>query len=207
MAPLQTINNSRRISSSSSRLEIPTAMADHTSSSTLAPLYTSSATSSSKTELNTNLELEFELESSESPVSPRALYAQSFDRPGSSQSLPNTRRFRKNMKEMTGFGTTEEEFEALPIAVRRKVRVVKPLLFCLCSLRQACKIPICDQCPLAQEGHQVVAYGHISSNRKHSDFSNIEGSEHRRRHYIQHPSGNNSQQPSSRLKLRTVVHV
>ena len=26
------------------------------------------------------------------------------------------------MKEMTGFGTTEEEFEALPIAVRRKVR-------------------------------------------------------------------------------------
>ena len=25
------------------------------------------------------------------------------------------------MKEMTGFGTTEEEFEALPIAVRRKV--------------------------------------------------------------------------------------
>ena len=26
------------------------------------------------------------------------------------------------MKEMTGFGVTEEEFESLPIAVRRKVR-------------------------------------------------------------------------------------
>ncbi len=26
------------------------------------------------------------------------------------------------MKEITGFATTEEEFEALPIAVRRKVR-------------------------------------------------------------------------------------
>ncbi|KAG4435541.1 hypothetical protein IFR05_008980 [Cadophora sp. M221] len=99
-------------------------MADYTSSSssTLAPTYTSPAASSSKADLKTNLELEFEfeLDTTESPLSPRALYAQSFDRPGSSQSLPNTRRFRKNMKEMTGFGTTEEEFEALPIAVRRK---------------------------------------------------------------------------------------
>ena len=55
------------------------------------------------------------------PLSPRILYAQSFHRPNSSRSLP-TKRFHKNMKEMTGFGTTEEEFEALPIAVRRKVR-------------------------------------------------------------------------------------
>ena len=27
------------------------------------------------------------------------------------------------MKDITGFGTTDEEFEALPIAVRRKVRL------------------------------------------------------------------------------------
>lgn len=136
MAPLQpgSSMSSRRISTSSttgiSRLEIPT-MADHrsSSSSTLVPTYTSQAPSSTKIDFNTNLDLEFELDTTESPLSPRALYAQSFDRPGSSQSLPNTRRFRKNMKEMTGFGTTEEEFEALPIAVRRKVRVVKPLSF------------------------------------------------------------------------------
>ncbi|KAG4425523.1 hypothetical protein IFR04_001442 [Cadophora malorum] len=97
-------------------------MADHasSSSSTLAPTYTSPATSSFNSDLNLNSELEFDLDIAESPLSPRTLYAQSFDRPGSSQSLPSTRRFRKNMKEMTGFGTTEEEFEALPIAVRRK---------------------------------------------------------------------------------------
>ena len=126
MAPLQPIS-SRRLSSTS-RLEIAT-MADHasSSSSTLAPTYTSPATSSFNSDLNLNSELEFDLDIAESPLSPRTLYAQSFDRPGSSQSLPSTRRFRKNMKEMTGFGTTEEEFEALPIAVRRKVRVFKPL--------------------------------------------------------------------------------
>lgn len=42
-----------------------------------------------------------------------------------SQSLPPVqavRRYRKNLHEMTGFMTTEDEFEALPIAVRRKVR-------------------------------------------------------------------------------------
>lgn len=133
MAPLQP--SSSRSISSTSRLEIPT-MADHTSSSssTLAPIYTS-VTSTSKSDLNTNPELDFDLDLTESPISPRALYAQSFERPGSSQSLPSTRRFRKNMKEMTGFGTTEEEFEALPIAVRKKVRVFQPLsssVLCLC---------------------------------------------------------------------------
>jgi hypothetical protein len=68
--------------------------------------------------------------SSDTPLSPRTLYAQSFDhnrtftfdRPHSSQSLPSAGRFRKNMKDITGFGTTDAEFEALPIAVRRKVR-------------------------------------------------------------------------------------
>lgn len=59
-----------------------------------------------------------------SPSSPRALYAASFDRPVSSRSMPNTR-YRKNMKEMTGFTTTEEEFDALPLAVRRKVRTAR----------------------------------------------------------------------------------
>jgi hypothetical protein len=56
-------------------------------------------------------------------TSPRALYADSFDRPTSSRSLPSVHRYRKNVKEMTGFTTTEEEFEALPLAVRRKVRL------------------------------------------------------------------------------------
>ncbi len=63
-----------------------------------------------------------ELPAPGSPLSPRTLYAQCFDRPLSSRSLPSGR-FRKNMKDITGFGTTEEEFEALPIAVRRKVRL------------------------------------------------------------------------------------
>jgi len=43
-------------------------------------------------------------------------------RPDLTQSLPGT--FRKNMKDITtSFGTTEEEFDALPLAVRRKVRI------------------------------------------------------------------------------------
>ena len=66
----------------------------------------------------------------DNPLSPRSLYAQAFDhtraftfdRPYSAQTLPSARRFRKNMKNIIGFGTTDEEFEALPIAVRRKVR-------------------------------------------------------------------------------------
>jgi hypothetical protein len=35
------------------------------------------------------------------------------------------------MKEITGFTTTEEEFDALPIAVRRKVRAPSIALFLL----------------------------------------------------------------------------
>jgi hypothetical protein len=81
--------------------------------SSMIPFYSSTTLSSSTSDLNNINNAE--------PLSPRILYAQSFDRPQSSRSLPSNR-FRKNMKEMTGFGTTEEEFEALPIAVRRKVR-------------------------------------------------------------------------------------
>jgi hypothetical protein len=78
---------------------------------TLTPTPFYSSLSSSTSDLNTP----------PSPLSARALYAESFDRPISSRSLP-TNRYRKNMKEITGFTTTEEEFDALPIAVRRKVR-------------------------------------------------------------------------------------
>lgn len=96
-----------------SRLQVPS----------LLPFYSSPTLSSSTSELHS---------SSDTPLSPRALYAQSFDhnrtftfdRPHSSQSLPSAGRFRKNMKDITGFGTTDEEFEALPIAVRRKVRAL-----------------------------------------------------------------------------------
>jgi hypothetical protein len=75
----------------------------------------------SSTSLSSTSNLNFDPNST-TPLSPRTLYAQTFDRPLSSRSLPSGRFARKNMKEMTGFGTTEEEFEALPIAVRRKVR-------------------------------------------------------------------------------------
>jgi hypothetical protein len=73
------------------------------------PFYSSTTLSSSTSDLN-----------SAAALSPRTLYAQSFDRPTSSSSLPPGR-FRKNMKDITGFTTTEDEFDALPIAVRRKV--------------------------------------------------------------------------------------
>lgn len=58
-----------------------------------------------------------------STYSPRALYASTFDRPHSSGSAPagSSLPQRIGMKNMTGFITTEDEFEALPIAVRRKV--------------------------------------------------------------------------------------
>ncbi|KAL2070577.1 hypothetical protein VTL71DRAFT_13603 [Oculimacula yallundae] len=128
MAPLQPTGSSRTFSS---RLEVPT-MSEHatsllsssSSSSTLVPRYKSSAASISSSDLSTDLEVEVDTElepdTTEPPQTPRTLYAQSFDRPGSSQSLPSTRRFRKNMKEMTGFVTTEEEFDELPIVLRRK---------------------------------------------------------------------------------------
>jgi hypothetical protein len=52
---------------------------------------------------------------------PTALEPQPFERPLTSGSLPATPQFRKNMKDFTGFDTTEDEFESLPLAVRRKV--------------------------------------------------------------------------------------
>ena len=99
---------------------------DCASSTTLLPLPLPSASASASTK-----ELCISTSSSSaasnlnsSALSPRTLYADSFDRPLSSRSLPAGGRFRKNVKEMTGFATTEEEFEALPIAVRRKVRAL-----------------------------------------------------------------------------------
>ncbi|TVY24584.1 hypothetical protein LHYA1_G006288 [Lachnellula hyalina] len=75
----------------------------------LDPIYTSSVSlSSSSSDPNSTA------------LTPRTLYAQTFDRPSSSRSLPSTQ-YRKNMKEFTGFETTEAEFDALPLAVRRKV--------------------------------------------------------------------------------------
>ncbi|CZT45475.1 uncharacterized protein RSE6_05789 [Rhynchosporium secalis] len=126
-------------------------MLEHTFSSTLDAHHSASAASFSSSGLSTDLKVEADIECdtnhTETPLSPRILYAQSIGCPGSSRSLPHTQRFRKNMKEMTGFGTTEEEFDALPLVLRRKVRVVKPLSFCLnlLSLLQVCKKPICDQ--------------------------------------------------------------
>ena len=46
----------------------------------------------------------------------------SFDRPDSSRSLPMAGRYQKKFKQMAGMGMTGEEFDALPVAVRRKVR-------------------------------------------------------------------------------------
>ncbi|KAI9053908.1 hypothetical protein LZ554_002853 [Drepanopeziza brunnea f. sp. 'monogermtubi'] len=82
----------------------------------LPPLYTSTVASNRPSDFDYDLDSDY----TTSPQSIRALYAQSFyDRSASSYSRP-TRRMRKNMTEMTGFGTTDEEFEALPTAVRKK---------------------------------------------------------------------------------------
>lgn len=122
MAPLR---GSRSISS----LQVPP-MAEHAPRS-MAPFYSSNTLSScSTTHLSTILSSSStsDLEDFENSavLSPRTLYAQSFDRPASARSLPSGR-FRKNMKEITGFGTTEEDFEALPIAIQRKY-VHQPLV-------------------------------------------------------------------------------
>ncbi len=54
--------------------------------------------------------------------SPRTLYAQYFDRPETANTMPPGTYRKKNMAEFAGLGlTTEEEFDALPLAVRRKV--------------------------------------------------------------------------------------
>jgi hypothetical protein len=103
---------------SRNRLEVPSMSAGNRASMSLSiPMNFYSSTSLSSSTSNLNFD-----PNSTTPLSPRTLYAQTFDRPSSSRSLPSGRFARKNMKEMTGFGTTEEEFEALPIAVRRKVR-------------------------------------------------------------------------------------
>lgn len=84
-----------------------------------SPFYSSTTFSSS----TSDLDLHFNNSCHSPSVFPRSLYGQSFDdRPTSSRSVPSAGRFRKNMKDITGYGPTEEEFDALPIAVRRKVR-------------------------------------------------------------------------------------
>ena len=45
------------------------------------------------------------------------------------------------MKDITGFGTTEDEFAALPIAVRRKVRVDVEIPFCSYVYEHTFEIP------------------------------------------------------------------
>jgi hypothetical protein len=79
-------------------------------------------------------------------LSPRTLYAQSFHRPSSSQGI-TAGRYRKDMREMTGYGPTEDEYDALPIAVRRKVRSQSPP-FCFISPPHglACP-PLLASCP------------------------------------------------------------
>ena len=79
--------------------------------STHLPFYSSITLSTSTLDLN-----------STAAFSPRTLYAQSFDHPYSSPNLPSSSYARKNVKTMTGYTTTEDEFNALPMAVRRKVR-------------------------------------------------------------------------------------
>lgn len=116
MAPLQ----------SSRRLQVPQ-MPDYAPPPYMAPpFYSSNTFSCSTSHLSTILSSSTsDLDDSENSAacSPRTLYARSFDRPASARSLPSGK-FRKNMKEMTGFGTTEEDFEALPIAIQRKVRLL-----------------------------------------------------------------------------------
>lgn len=98
-------------------------MADYAPPPYTSPFYSKTAFSCSTGHLST-IPSTSDIDDSEhsEDLSPRTLYAHSFDRPGSARSLPSGK-FRKNMKEMTGFGTTEEDFDALPIAIQRKVRL------------------------------------------------------------------------------------
>lgn len=89
--------SSRSQPNSKNRLKIPT----------LTPLHSSPILSSSTSDLDSTLPRDLEL------------YAQTSDRPSSARSLPPSQ-YRKNMKDLTGFDTTEDEFDALPLAVRRK---------------------------------------------------------------------------------------
>jgi hypothetical protein len=125
MAPFHLkLDSCSSSSSSNNQLQIPGALSSFL-------LFSPSSTLSSPGTSTPDLEIW-----SDASLSPRTLYAQSFDRnrishrPNSSRSLPASRRFRKNMKEITGFGTTGEEFEALPVAVRRKVRSQTHVVLC-----------------------------------------------------------------------------
>jgi hypothetical protein len=107
MAP----SRSQPLNSRSNRLEVPTRKPFYTPKSKTSEINTISASSSTS-----------DLHSAYLP--PTTLDA--IARPSSCGTAPSMH-FRKNMKDFTGFDTTEDEFEALPLAVRRKVcRVIFP---------------------------------------------------------------------------------
>lgn len=129
MAPLE-LKSSRM-----QTLQVPSISMDRPHS------HSCSSATSSLNNFNSNLNSDSDVTSAEC-FSPRSLYAHSFDRPRSSRSLPGGR-FRKNMKDITGFTTTEDEFEALPIAVRRKVcnerefpHLLIPMIYVFASLHR-----------------------------------------------------------------------
>lgn len=102
---------SDRVTNRNNSLAIPSHHSSHsTQSLALSPASTSTTTSEV---------------SSSGKYSPRALYADTFERPITSRSLPAVQR-RVEMAPIhtANMTTTEKEFEALPIAVRRKVRPV-----------------------------------------------------------------------------------
>src|SRR5687768_16968879 len=95
------------------RLQVSSSSMDEASYSTSTPL-TSTPSTTSDDDLNNSL-------------SPRTLYAQTFERPDSSRSFPPRSQpaprpsYRKDMSTFRGFQTTEEEFDALPLVMQRKV--------------------------------------------------------------------------------------
>jgi len=89
--------------------------------------------------------------------SPRTLYAQTFELPKSSRSMPPAPKptprpsYHKNMMTFTGYQTTEEEFDTLPLVMQRKVSLItldsaNLLLFFPCggflggNLNQSCTV-------------------------------------------------------------------
>src|SRR5580700_9634628 len=65
------------------------------------------------------------------PLSPRSMYAETFRRPYSSGQHRIQPR-HKNIRDMIGM-TVEDEFDTLPIAVRRKVRAISRLSVMVCA--------------------------------------------------------------------------
>ncbi|KAG9240970.1 hypothetical protein BJ878DRAFT_523085 [Calycina marina] len=107
-------------------LPLPIPMAPITSLTLRDPLLMNEAYCYSSTTLATTASISDDLSSPRTPHTPRTLYAQTFDnsnRLRTSRSLTPQRRptYRKDISTlMTGFTTTDEEFDALPIVMRRK---------------------------------------------------------------------------------------